>query len=175
MRRLRSIIWPFWPYDRFLCSQSLSGFVRNQEKVSQAYKMSVSKKRLHTKRTTLHFFVRNGERSPLLLETNNTLRVVTQTYFNSEHTIDFGQHDSGFGRLDCKPLWAPRSTVVSHLRLETWWNQSCPKGHSFKKCTNVSWVNSKLLALVYRKYNKPTAWERKPIKHMSWDYLETTI
>ena len=127
--------------------------------------MSVSKKRLHTKRTTLHFFVRNGERSPLLLETNNTLRVVTQTYFNSEHTIDFGQHDSGFGRLDCKPLWAPRSTVVSHLRLETWWNQSCPKGHSFQKCTNVSWVNSKLLALVYRKYNKSTAWERKHTCH----------
>ena len=77
--------------------------------------MSVSKKRLHTKRTTLHFFVRNGERSPLLLETNNTLRVVTQTYFNSEHTIDFGQHDSGFGRLDCKPLWAPRSTVADEI------------------------------------------------------------
>ena len=29
--------------------------------------MSVSKKRLHTKQTTLHFFVRNGERSPLSL------------------------------------------------------------------------------------------------------------
>ena len=51
--------------------------------------MSVSKKRLHTKRTTLHFFVRNGERFPLLLETNNAFRIVTQTYFNSEHTIDF--------------------------------------------------------------------------------------
>ena len=89
MRRLGSIIWPFWPYDRFLCSQSLHGFVRNQEKVSQAYEMSVSKKRVHTKRTTLHFFVRNGERFPLLLETNNAFRIVTQTYFNSEHTIDF--------------------------------------------------------------------------------------
>ena len=89
MRRLRSIIWPFWPYDRFLCSQSLHGFVRNQEKVSQAYEMSVSKKRVHTKRTTFHFFVRNGERFPLLLETNNAFRIVTQTYFNSEHTIDF--------------------------------------------------------------------------------------
>ena len=89
MRRLRSIIWPFWPYDRFLCSQSLHGFVRNQEKVSQAYEMSVSKKRVDTKRSTLHFFVRNGERFPLLLETNNAFRIVTQTYFNSEHTIDF--------------------------------------------------------------------------------------
>ena len=75
VRRLRSIIWPFWPYDRFLCSQSLHGFVRNQEKVSQAYEMSVSKKRVHTKRTTLHFFVRNGERFPLLLEMNNALRI----------------------------------------------------------------------------------------------------
>ena len=43
-----------------------------------------------TKRTTLHFFlVRNGERFPLLLETNNAFKIVTQTYFNSEHTIDF--------------------------------------------------------------------------------------
>ena len=47
------------------------------------------KKRVHTKRTTLHFFVRNRERFPLLLETNNAFRIVTQTYFNSEHTIDF--------------------------------------------------------------------------------------
>ena len=54
---------------------SLHGFVRNQEKVSQAYEMSVSKKRVHTKRTTLHFFVRNGERFPLLLETNNALNL----------------------------------------------------------------------------------------------------
>ena len=51
--------------------------------------MSVSKKRAHTKRTTPHAFVRNGERFPLLLETNNTFRIVTQTYFNSKHTIDF--------------------------------------------------------------------------------------
>ena len=57
------------------CVVSLHGFVRNQEKVSQAYEMSVSKKRVHTKRTTLHFFVRNGERFPLLLETNNALRI----------------------------------------------------------------------------------------------------
>ena len=48
-----------------------------------------SKKRVHTKRTTLHFFVRNGERFPLLLETNNAFRIVTHTYFYSEHTIDF--------------------------------------------------------------------------------------
>ena len=62
---------------------------QKQERVSQAYEMSVSKKRVHTKRTTFHFFVRNGERFPLLLETNNAFRIVTQTYFNSEHTIDF--------------------------------------------------------------------------------------
>ena len=62
---------------------------KKQERVSQAYEMSVSKKRVHTKRTTLHFFVRNGERFPLLLETNNAFRIVIETYFNSEHTIDF--------------------------------------------------------------------------------------
>ena len=56
-----SNIFQFRAYDRFLCSQSLHGIVRNQEKVSQAYETSVSKKRLHTKRTTLS----------LLLETSN--------------------------------------------------------------------------------------------------------
>ena len=51
--------------------------------------MSMSKKRVYTKRTALRFFARNGERFRLLLETNNAFRIVTQTYFNSEHTIDF--------------------------------------------------------------------------------------
>ena len=46
-------------------SESLHGFVWNQEKVSQAYELSVSRKQVHTKRTTLYFFVRNGERFPL--------------------------------------------------------------------------------------------------------------
>ena len=46
-------------------SESLHGFVRNPEKVSQAYELSVSRKQVHTKRTTLNFFVRNGERFPL--------------------------------------------------------------------------------------------------------------
>ena len=51
--------------------------------------MFVSKKRVYTKRKTLHFFVRNEERFPLLLETNNVFRIVTQTHFNSKHTINF--------------------------------------------------------------------------------------
>ena len=54
---------------------SLHGIVRNQEKVSQAYETSVSKKRLHTKRTTLHFVVGNEQRFPLLLGTNSALRI----------------------------------------------------------------------------------------------------
>ena len=41
------------------------------------------------KRSTLHFVVRNEQRFPLLLETNKAFRIVTQTYFNSDHTIDF--------------------------------------------------------------------------------------
>ena len=48
----------------------------------------MSKKPVYTKWTKLHFFVWNGERFPLL-ETNNAFRIVTQTYLNSEHTIDF--------------------------------------------------------------------------------------
>ena len=32
----------------FLCGQSRCGVVRNQERVYQAYEMSVSKKRVHT-------------------------------------------------------------------------------------------------------------------------------
>ena len=43
--------------------------------VSQAYETSVSKKRLHTKRTTLHFVVGNEQRFPLLSGTNNDLRI----------------------------------------------------------------------------------------------------
>ena len=35
------------------------------------------------------FFVRNGERFPLLLKMNNAFRIVSQTYINSKHTIDF--------------------------------------------------------------------------------------
>ena len=50
--------------------------------------MPVSKKRVRTKRTTLNFFVRNGERFPLLLETNNAFKIFTQTYFNSEQAYD---------------------------------------------------------------------------------------
>ena len=37
--------------------------------------MSVSKKRLHTKRPTLHFVVGNEQRFLLLLGTNNALRI----------------------------------------------------------------------------------------------------
>ena len=70
--------------------------------------MSVSKKRLHTneqcfillletnnaslwcyKRTTLSFGVTNEQRFPLVLPKNNAFRTVTQTYFSSDHTIDF--------------------------------------------------------------------------------------
>ena len=50
--------------------------------------MPVSEKRVGTKRTTLHFFVRNGERFPLLLETNNAFKIVTQTYLKSEQAYD---------------------------------------------------------------------------------------
>ena len=32
-----------------------------------------------------------------------------------------------------------------------------------------------VLTLVYRKQNKPTAWERKPLKHMSWACLALTV
>ena len=35
------------------------------------------------------FFVRNGERFRLLLKMNNAFRIVSQTYINSKHTIDF--------------------------------------------------------------------------------------
>ena len=43
------------------CVVSLHGMVKNQEEVSQAYKTSVSKKQLHTKRTTFPFVVRNEQ------------------------------------------------------------------------------------------------------------------
>ena len=88
--------------------------------VSQAYETSVIKKRLHTKRTTLHFVVGN-ERFPLLLGTNNALRIfmmLSETksalvikkflndiaYLQSEIQIFlvcfFGRLDFFFGRHD---------------------------------------------------------------------------
>ena len=41
------------------------------------------------KSTMLHFVVRNGQHFPLLLEMNNTFRIASETYFNSDHTINF--------------------------------------------------------------------------------------
>ena len=82
--------------------------------------MSVSKKRVHTKRTTLHFFVRNGERFPLLLETNNASRIVTQTYFNSKHTIDFYGSQSLHGIVRNKEKVSQvYETSVSKKRVHT--------------------------------------------------------
>ena len=77
--------------------------------------MSVSKKRVLTKRTTLHFFFfgENGERFPLLLETNNAFRIVTQTYFSDITKIsgnmtqvsgDMTSGEMTLGRLDRLPL-----------------------------------------------------------------------
>ena len=37
----------------------------------------------------LHFVVRNGQHFPFLLEMNNTFRIITETYFKSDHTINF--------------------------------------------------------------------------------------
>ena len=103
----RSNIFPLRPYDRFLCSQGLHGIVRNQERVSQAYKMSMSKKWVHT----------NQQHFPLLLERNNAFRIVTQTdieilislvfvslgdltLFSGDKTKNFTKPDSGFGWHD---------------------------------------------------------------------------
>ena len=77
---LRSASWHAHPYLSVVkisaCSLEFThGIVRNQEKVSQAYETSVRKKRLHTKRTTLPFVVGNEQRFPLLLGTNNALRI----------------------------------------------------------------------------------------------------
>ena len=81
--------------------------------------MSVSKKRVLTKRTTLHFFFgENGERFPLLLETNNAFRIVTQTYFNSEH-IDFWVVKVFVVLLETKKVSSAYETSVSKKRLHT--------------------------------------------------------
>ena len=52
-----SSIFQFWPYNRFLCSQSAHGVVKNKEKVSQVYEPSVSTKRVQTNRTTFHLLL----------------------------------------------------------------------------------------------------------------------
>ena len=40
-------------------------------------------------KSTPHFVARNKQYLPLLSETNNAFRIVTQTYFISDHAIDF--------------------------------------------------------------------------------------
>ena len=52
---------------------SLHGIVRNQDKVSQTYETSVSKKRLYTTQTTLHFVVRNEKNVSLCWKERKTL------------------------------------------------------------------------------------------------------
>ena len=77
---------PRW-WWRFLCSQSLHGIFRNKSFSSLRNVREWETSIYQTNNAS--FFLRNGERFPLLLETNNAFRIVTQTYFNSEHTIDF--------------------------------------------------------------------------------------
>ena len=111
------------------CVVSLHGIVRNHKRVSQAYETSVSKKRLNTKRKTLHFVVGNEHRFPLLLGTNNALTIMVLSETKSALVIKisqpyclltvwnsylfnicyFGQHDSGFGWHD---FWRDDSRVT---------------------------------------------------------------
>ena len=66
----------------------------------------------------LPFVVRNGEGFPLLLETNNAFRIVTQTYFNSEH-IDFWVVKVFVVLLETKKVSSAYETSVSKKRLHT--------------------------------------------------------
>ena len=101
--------------------------------------MSVSKKRLHTneqcfillletnnaslwcyKRTTLPFGVTNEQRFPLVLQTNNAFRIVTQTYFSSDHTIDFCVVNCLHGIVrNHDKVYQASETSVSKKRLHT--------------------------------------------------------
>ena len=68
-------------------SQSLRGIVRNQERVSPAYETSVSKKRLHTKRKTLHFVVGN-ERFPFVVRNEQRFKNLPGVVGNKERFGD---------------------------------------------------------------------------------------
>ena len=48
----------------------------------------MSKKRLHTKRTTLHFVIGNEQRFPLLLGTNNAFKNLHGVFGNKERFSD---------------------------------------------------------------------------------------
>ena len=73
-------------------SQSLRGIVRNQERVSPAYETSVSKKRLHTKRKTLHFVVGN-ERFPFVVRNEQRFKNLHGVVGNKECFIAYLQSE----------------------------------------------------------------------------------
>ena len=83
-----SNIFQFRPYDRFLCCQSLHGIVRNHDKVYQAYEKSVSKKRLHTKRTTLHFFCQKRTTFPFVVRNEQRFQNLHGVVGNKERFSD---------------------------------------------------------------------------------------
>ena len=93
-------------------------------------------KRLHTKRTTLHFVVGNEQRFPLLLGTNNTLRIFmvlsetksalvikisqiialfTVWYSDLLSILFFGRLDFFFGRHNHNFLRSSRNLAQSHV------------------------------------------------------------
>ena len=96
-------------YDRFLCSLSLHGFVRNQEKVSQAYEMSKSKKRVRTKQKTLHFLLETEHASLNVWYRGDVVREIRLSLVKIK----------GFKKTSLKGVWY--AAVMVKFSLWTTW------------------------------------------------------
>ena len=70
-----SNIFQFWPYNRFLCSQSLHDILRNKKEFPKLMKCPWVRNKYIPNEQGFIFFLINGEHFPLLLETNNAFRI----------------------------------------------------------------------------------------------------
>ena len=72
----------------YVVTESLHGMLRNKKEFLKRTNCPWVRNEHVPNEQRFIFFVWNGERFPLLLETNHAFRIVTQTYFNSEHAYD---------------------------------------------------------------------------------------
>ena len=125
------------------------------------------------KRTTLPFGVTNEQRFPLVLQTNNAFRIVTQTYLSSDHTIDFCvvkvfmvllETTIKFIKLTKRP-WVRNDYIPNEQRfiflLETNNVSFCCK--KWTTLLESSWCCRKQRALYWQKFLNPIAYLQSEI------------
>ena len=156
--------------------------LETRKKFSQAYETSVSKKRLHTKWTTLQFVVGNEQRLIRLLGTNNALRIFMVlsekkerfsdkkflnaiAYLQSEILIFLVFVSSGNLTFFRATLLTFRATWLRFRA--TWlrarWLSGDLTGYPRQECRNVGSMNCNFSVTFIKSFNqrsiKPCLWE----------------